>query len=485
MKMNLSTRWLGSLALGIVLSLSMIAPREAEATINRGVSFQIFYDELAPYGDWVRDARYGYIWLPAVRQDFHPYGTDGHWVMTEFGNTWVSYYDWGWAPFHYGRWYYDDYFQSWAWIPGYEWGPAWVNWRTGGGYYGWAPLGPGAFINVRINLPAFHWVFLPRHRIYHPYAYRYYAPHRTRVRIYNQTTIINNTYIYNNQTYVTGPSRRELRQVTGRNVPVYQVRNSEAPGRASVSRNSLSVYRPEVQPSRNASINSRPSRVLEADQARSARGSRELNATAPARNSSMGTTTPSRGQESPSRATQNADISNGRNAPSRATNPSVNQGAQRPVVTPMPNESRSRSTAPAQVQRPETRQTAPARSTEITPSTNSSQRTGAPASRPATEVKRTETRTQAPAPNRGTVQQSRPAQAPTRVQAPARTESSRSQAPQVRSSQPSRSEASTPARTQQSRPATEVKPSAPARSSAPATPSRSSSTSGRGNSRNN
>lgn len=464
----------------------MISPKKAEATINRGVSFQRFYDELAPYGDWVRDARYGYIWLPSVEQGFHPYGTQGHWVMTEFGNTWVSYYDWGWAPFHYGRWYFDDYFQSWAWIPGYEWGPAWVNWRTGGGYYGWAPLGPGAFINVRINLPVFHWVFLPRHRIYHRYAFNYYAPHRTRVRIYNNTTVINNTYVYNNQTYITGPSRRELQQVTRSNVPVYQVRNTDAPGRASVSRNSLNLYRPEVQNSRGTSVASRPSRVLEAEQAKSARSSRELNATAPSRNSSIGSASTGRTLESPRRAAQNSDLSTGRTSPSRSASPAVNESSQRPKVTPMPNDTRNRSTAPTQVQRTETRQTTPSRSTEVRPSTNPTQRTTAPASRSGNEVNRVESRSQKPAPNRGTVQQSRPAQAPARVQAPARSQAPKSQAPQVRSSQPSRSQVSQPARSQQSRSsAPQVKSSAPARQPAPATQSRSSNPPSRSGGRGN
>lgn len=456
MKTNFVSRWSNSLAVGVFLLAGLLVSQKATAESYNDVSFQIFYDELAPYGDWVRDSRHGYIWLPAVDQSFHPYGTEGHWVMTEFGNTWVSYYDWGWAPFHYGRWYFDDYFQSWAWIPGYKWGPAWVNWRTGGGYYGWAPLGPGISINVRVNLPAFHWVFLPRHRIYHHYAYQYYAPHRTRVRIYNNTTVINNTYVYNNQTYVTGPSRRELQQVTRSNVPVYQVRNTDAPGRASVSRNALNLYRPEIQNTRGTSVSSRPSRVLEAEQAKSVRGSRELNATTTSRNSSVGSS------------------STGRTAPSLTTSPSVNEGPQRPKVTPMPNDSRNRSTSPAQVQSPQTPQTPPARSTEVRPSPNSGQRTTIPSSRSSSEVKRTETRTQQPAPNRGSVHQSRPAQTP------------RSQAPQMRSSQPSRSQVSQPARSPQSRSSSpQVKSSAPARQSAPATQSRSSSTTGRSGGRGN
>ncbi|WP_157963209.1 DUF6600 domain-containing protein [Algoriphagus litoralis] len=477
MKTRFNPRLL-TLGLSFLILLGFATPSQAESKNYSGISFQVFYDELAPYGDWVKDARYGYIWLPAVRQDFHPYGTEGHWVMTEFGNTWVSYYDWGWAPFHYGRWYFDDYFQSWAWIPGYEWGPAWVSWRTGGGYYGWAPMGPGVSVNIRVNLPAFHWVFLPRHRIYHHYAYRYCPPQRTRVKIYNNTTIINNTYVYNNQTYVAGPSRRELQQVTGRNVPVYQVRNSNSPGRASVSRNSLNVYRPEIQPSRNASVNSRPSRVLEADQAKSSRSNRTLNENAPSRNSSAGSTAPSRTLESSGRSGQNSDVSSGRTTPSRGTSPAINEGTQRPKVTPMPNESRSRSTGPAQTERPETRQSVPSRSTETRPSTSPSSRSSAPVGRPSGEVNRTESRTSAP--SRGTVQQSRPSQAP------ARTQESRTQTPQVRSSAPARSQSPAPTRTQTSRPSPQVKSTAPAaRKEAPATPSRGSSTSGRGNSRNN
>ena len=31
---------------------------------------------------------------------------------------------------------------GWLWVPGREWGPAWVSWRTGGDYVGWAPLPP-------------------------------------------------------------------------------------------------------------------------------------------------------------------------------------------------------------------------------------------------------------------------------------------------------------------------------------------------------
>src|SRR4051794_35767800 len=74
---------------------------------NVGVSFQVFYDNLSPYGTWVDYPGYGYAWAPAADPGFYPYSSLGHWVFTEFGWTWVSDYPWGWAPFHYGRWQFD------------------------------------------------------------------------------------------------------------------------------------------------------------------------------------------------------------------------------------------------------------------------------------------------------------------------------------------------------------------------------------------
>ena len=53
---------------------------------------------------------------------------DGYWAYTDVGWTWISYEDFGWATYHYGRWAsLADY--GWVWFPGsdLEWGPAWVS----------------------------------------------------------------------------------------------------------------------------------------------------------------------------------------------------------------------------------------------------------------------------------------------------------------------------------------------------------------------
>jgi hypothetical protein len=103
-----------------------------------------FQTALAPYGSWYDDPTYGNVWSPyasTVGTDFVPYASCGHWLMSEYGWTWVSDSSWGWAPFHYGRWI-PITGRGWSWVPGTMWGPAWVSWRSGNGYVGWSPLPP-------------------------------------------------------------------------------------------------------------------------------------------------------------------------------------------------------------------------------------------------------------------------------------------------------------------------------------------------------
>ena len=45
------------------------------------VSFQVFYDELSPFGEWVNYPNWGYVWIPDAGNDFVPYSSDGHWIF--------------------------------------------------------------------------------------------------------------------------------------------------------------------------------------------------------------------------------------------------------------------------------------------------------------------------------------------------------------------------------------------------------------------
>ncbi|MBE7176577.1 MAG: hypothetical protein INR69_09250 [Mucilaginibacter polytrichastri] len=254
--------YLGSLILALYLSVGTAHAARAQTD---DVTFQDFYDELEPYGQWIDDPQYGYVWRPDVGNDFRPYGSNGYWTMTEYGNMWVSNYDWGWAPFHYGRWTLNARY-GWLWIPGTEWGPAWVSWRQGGGYYGWAPLGPGININInfgrRYYAPDPWWCFVPQRHFLARNFYSYCAPFGRNVTIIRNTTIINNTYVRNNVRYVTGPRANDIQRVTRQRVNVYRVDRSARPGVTRITNNTVNVYRPQVNRVTNSVNRPAPSRVV-------------------------------------------------------------------------------------------------------------------------------------------------------------------------------------------------------------------------------
>jgi hypothetical protein len=130
----------------------------------------LFYDALRPYGEWVFVPAYGWCWYPSnMAIHWRPY-TDGHWVYTDAGWTWASDQPWGWACFHYGRWNYDQTY-GWIWVPDTVWAPAWVVWRTGGDYVGWAPAPSGLVwregvgfdmtgVNIDVLLPRYRYSFV-------------------------------------------------------------------------------------------------------------------------------------------------------------------------------------------------------------------------------------------------------------------------------------------------------------------------------------
>ena len=69
-------------------------------------SYSTFYTRLEPLGVWRDTSIYGYVWQPREAEQsrgWRPY-TNGRWVYTDAGWTWVSKEPFGWATYHYGRW---------------------------------------------------------------------------------------------------------------------------------------------------------------------------------------------------------------------------------------------------------------------------------------------------------------------------------------------------------------------------------------------
>lgn len=135
-----------------------------------------FHQALDSHGAWADDPTYGTVWVPdaaTVGADFVPYSSAGHWVIGDDDQyVWVSDYDWGWAPFHYGRWVYID-GRGWAWIPGRAYRGAWVDWGWDDGYayVGWYPMAPAFFWFGGVAVaPAFYvgprWVYCPRGEVF-------------------------------------------------------------------------------------------------------------------------------------------------------------------------------------------------------------------------------------------------------------------------------------------------------------------------------
>ncbi len=243
------------LALVIILNAgALISPQKIFAQ-ETSVNFQLFYDQLSPDGMWVDYQNYGYVWIPNVDREFSPYSTDGHWILTDEGWTWVSDYSWGWAPFHYGRWDYDNAY-GWLWIPGDEWGPAWVSWRRSSGYYGWAPMGPGISVELSLGggyrVPNERWTFVSDRDINRSDIDRHYIERSKNVTIINNSTVINNTYMDNSRhaKYVAGPDREDVQKITGTVIKPVSIRENNKPGQ-TVSSDQLQIYRPKVQASNN------------------------------------------------------------------------------------------------------------------------------------------------------------------------------------------------------------------------------------------
>ena len=153
------------------------SPEESEPSASApsaAPTQQDFESALSPYGQWISVPGLGQVWRPSaesVGEDFVPYTTGGTWVSSPQGWAFESAWEWGWAPFHYGRWYHQPEW-GWVWTPGFAWAPAWVDWRCSGGYVAWAPLPPaGLTLSFMLGVPG--WSFLAYRHFGHPWMARH------------------------------------------------------------------------------------------------------------------------------------------------------------------------------------------------------------------------------------------------------------------------------------------------------------------------
>jgi hypothetical protein len=199
-------------------------------TKGADVSIDFFYNNLSG-GNWIEVADYGYGWQPdasASDPNWRPYA-DGYWAYTDDGWTWISYEDFGWATYHYGRWArLTDY--GWVWFPGsdLDWGPAWVSWRTGGDHVGWAPLPPrgpgiayqgqsiGARVDIEFDIGPEYYNFIDVRFIGEPVLRDRIFPYSQNVTYISNTVNVTNITVKNNVVYNYGPDYNVMSSYSSR-----------------------------------------------------------------------------------------------------------------------------------------------------------------------------------------------------------------------------------------------------------------------------
>ena len=197
-------------------------------------------------------------------------------------------------------------------MPDTQWGPAWVTWRSGGNYYGWAPMEPGISISVAFGgtyqAPVTRWVFVKNRDLDRPNVHNYSVNQTNNVTIINNTRVIQNTRQggQRNVTYVTGPDRDEVQKIKGRPINQVIVQDYDRPGQ-DMNPREMRIYKPNVKQDQGEHKRSAPVKVEELNNVRPAT---ERYQTKPQRNS---TPTPRENQNQNNGKSKNPTKKKGRN----------------------------------------------------------------------------------------------------------------------------------------------------------------------------
>jgi hypothetical protein len=206
-----------------------------------------------PYGEWVVTAEFGRCFRPrGIEVGWRPY-TNGRWCYTDDGWLWASDEPYGWATYHYGRWY-EDSRAGWVWVPGRTWRRR--GWRGGhgGGNVGWAPLPPhrrGTSININVEINRIeprHYAFVEERYVAEPRIRERVRPVQQNVTIINNTTNITNITTVNNKVVNRGVDPAEVERAAGKKVQRVKVVETQAKGPAKQVGTEVAVFKPNIPP---------------------------------------------------------------------------------------------------------------------------------------------------------------------------------------------------------------------------------------------
>jgi hypothetical protein len=156
---------------------------------------------------------------------------------------------------------------GWCWVPDTQWGPAWVSWRSGSDYSGWAPLPPGAryvdgqgFYNgstlagddYEFGLTPDDYCFVPNDHFCDSRPTGHLVPQVRTAQVYRSTSVVKNSYgVSQGHVLNRGLPTDFVSAATGKKIAVVTVNSATvAPGqpiqRSMVNGNRLTIYKPAV-----------------------------------------------------------------------------------------------------------------------------------------------------------------------------------------------------------------------------------------------
>jgi hypothetical protein len=238
---------------------SIAAPNPRE--FDFGMRFGYFYSSLSPHGEWIEIEPGFHVWRPFhISHQWRPYLV-GRWVWTDYGWYWMSREPFGWITYHYGRWYYDDYY-GWVWMPDDVWAPAWVEWRYDDDYIGWAPLPPYATFRFGVGFrytthwvaPVHYWNFVKYHRFGSVFRYRDTAPEEHARRLIGATRSGNQFEVDRDRIINRGVDRNIIEQRGNVRIQRAEVQDARGQSGERMTRsdntrdnNRIEIYRPSQE----------------------------------------------------------------------------------------------------------------------------------------------------------------------------------------------------------------------------------------------
>lgn len=253
------------------IEVSLDAPTEDEENLFMNtVSFQSFYDELLPMGDWLeltkedldQDLNDGegqsitdekemlFVWKPNVSSGWKPY-MNGKWEYTDHGWLWISSDSWGNTTYNYGRWWNSPKY-GWVWLPGYTWSPSWVRWKSSAGHVGWTALTPKARwksengitgSNYKYQNNDNDWVFVSDNNFADELSSSNVVSSSQNSALTKSGTDIVDIRMDNDKIVNTGPDVNEMEKRTGRKFQTRRVKFTRGEKKPVVSNDNVTISR--------------------------------------------------------------------------------------------------------------------------------------------------------------------------------------------------------------------------------------------------